>query len=309
MNSDYLRTFVEVARHRSYAKAARALGTSQPTAFRHVRLLEERLAVELVTGAGKTVLLTNRGKAVLDQALRVLDEVDRLLHATVRESDALDGGKLEIAVGATLGASIMPSALVELRRRHPGLKVQMAILNDRRAIDDAVLHQGFDGGFRSGAGVRPGLDIVPVLADELVLIAPRGHALADRQAIAPGDLAGHAFVGHSGAATPDLFAQIQSWRLAGGAADESGIVFDDQDAILTAVLAGGGVSIVSGVMLNRTGIRSRLVTRPLSPPLTRDFFLVRRRRPRQLAALDVLTDIIRRIGEVPAIRESAATTR
>src|SRR5262249_5732895 len=153
MNTILLRTFVEVARHGSYARAARALNISQPTAFRHMRLLEEILKGELIVGIGKSIVLTNHGRAALDQAVRVLEETNRLVHATLKESDELLRGNLEIAVGNTLGATVVALALVELRKRHPGIRVKMSVLNDRVTIDHAVLHRGYDAGFRSGAGV------------------------------------------------------------------------------------------------------------------------------------------------------------
>lgn len=299
MNTEFLRTFVEVARQGSYARAARALQLSQPTAFRHVRELEEKLASELVVGAGKAVILTNRGKAVLDQAVRVLEEVDRLLHSTVRDSDELVTGALDLAVGTTLAASIMPVALVELRERHPGVRVRMTVLNNRAAIDDAVLQHGYDAGFRSGPGALPALKLTPVLEDKLVFVAPRGHALASRPALMPGDLARIPFVGHTSAAAPDLCNQLDAWALSGGVVLESRLAFDDQDAIVTAVLAGGGVSIVSNVVACRRALAGDLAVRPLAPPLTRAFYLVRRRRSRPLKALDLLTEIMKSLAPEP----------
>jgi DNA-binding transcriptional LysR family regulator len=73
---------------------------------------------------------------------------------------------------------------------------------------------------------------------------------------------------------------------------ESRLAFDDQDAIVTAVLAGGGVSIVSNVIAHRPTLTRNLAVRPLVPALSRDFYLVRRRRSRALKALDLLTGIM-----------------
>lgn len=292
MNTEVLRTFVEVARQGSYVRAARALRLSQPTAFRHIRQLEEALASELVFGAGKAVVLTNRGKAVLEQAIRVLEEVDRLRHSTVRESDDLVTGALDLAVGTTLAASVMPVALVTFGERYPGIRVRMTVLNNRAAIDDAVLQHGYDAGFRSGSGALPGLRLTPVLRDRLVFVAPRNHALAACRTICPGDLAGVPFVGHTNAAAPDLCSQLDAWAMSGGTTLESRLAFDDQDAIVTAVLAGGGVSIVSNVIANRPTLVRRIAVRPLVPALSRDFYLVRRRRSRALKALELLTGIM-----------------
>ena len=293
MNTELLKTFVEVARQGSYARAARALNISQPTAFRHVRLLEEILDGELVVGVGKSVALTNQGKAALDQAIRVLEETNRLVFATLKESNDLLRASLEIAVGNTLGTSIVPVALVELRRRYPGIRVKMSVLNDRLAIDNAVLHRGYDVGFRSGSSALGGLDLVPLIEDELVLIAPSDHPLAGHSEIAPASLADHEFVGHTRTASPDLCAQIEAWAWAEGVALRSQLEFDDQEAIVTAVGSGGGVSIVSAITLNRTAADRDVVVRPLRPALSRHFYLVRRTRSGSVAAVDALAGIIR----------------
>lgn len=308
MNTELLKTFVEVARQGSYARAARALKISQPTAFRHMRLLEEILGGELVVGVGKSVVLTNQGKVALDQAVRVLEETNRLVYSTMKESDELIRASLEIAVGNTLGTSILPVALVELRRRYPGIRVKMSVLNDRLAIDNAVLHRGYDAGFRSGSSALTGLDLTPLIEDELVLIAPPNHALAAQQEVGPRCLTDVEFIGHTNTAAPDLCAQIESWALAEGLALGSQLEFDDQEAIVAAVRAGGGVSIVSSITLRHSSIGRNLVARPLRPAVTRHFYLVRRTRSQSLAAVEVLTEIIRaqarslsdREGHVPA---------
>ena len=67
---DYLKTFLTVARTRSFSAAAKELGTSQGTVSHHIAALEEYFDAELfkrtangveVTDAGAT-LKGNRGK-------------------------------------------------------------------------------------------------------------------------------------------------------------------------------------------------------------------------------------------------------
>jgi molybdate transport repressor ModE-like protein len=300
MNTDFLKTFVEVARQGSYARAARSLKVSQPTAFRHIRALEEILGGELVVGVGKSVVLTNQGKAALEQAVRVLEETNRLQFTTLKESHELVRANLEIAVGSTLGTCIIPVSLVELRKRYPGVRVKMSVLNDRMAIDHAVLNRGFDAGFRSGSSVLSGLDLVPLIEDELVLIAPPNHPLATMKEVTPEHLAEFEFIGHTQAAAPDLCNQIKAWALAEHIVLRGHLEFDDQEAIVSAVQAGGGISIVSAITLGRLATPANLIVLPLRPALSRHFYLVRRTRSGSLAVIDVLADIIR--AEAPVAR-------
>jgi DNA-binding transcriptional LysR family regulator len=81
-----LRIFLEVARARSFNRAAQSLGVSQPTVGRAVRRLEEKLGTQLIAEAfARGVKLTPPGAHLAHELVRfdrqlstLLDRVSRL---------------------------------------------------------------------------------------------------------------------------------------------------------------------------------------------------------------------------------------
>lgn len=66
MNLTQLETFVHVAEHGSFSKAALVLGVAQPSLSRQVRALEIELREPLLLRHGRGVQLTETGRQLLD---------------------------------------------------------------------------------------------------------------------------------------------------------------------------------------------------------------------------------------------------
>jgi DNA-binding transcriptional LysR family regulator len=81
-----LRIFLEVARSKSFNKAAQELGVTHPTAGRAVRRLEAELNTPLLAGAGaRGVVLTPAGSR-LARALEPVDaEIGKIMRRFARE--------------------------------------------------------------------------------------------------------------------------------------------------------------------------------------------------------------------------------
>jgi DNA-binding transcriptional LysR family regulator len=69
-----LSSFIAVARHRSFAAAARHLGVSTSALSQSVRQLEARLGVTLLTRTSRTVGLTDAGQRLLENAGAAVDQ-------------------------------------------------------------------------------------------------------------------------------------------------------------------------------------------------------------------------------------------
>jgi DNA-binding transcriptional LysR family regulator len=85
-----LNSFIAVARHRSFAAAARHLGVSTSALSQSVRQLEARLGVTLLKRTSRTVALTDAGQRLLENAGAA---VDQALESS-RPSDELRSGTL-----------------------------------------------------------------------------------------------------------------------------------------------------------------------------------------------------------------------
>ena len=124
MNFAHLRTFVAIADHGGFGRAAARLNLTQSAASRQIQGLEAELGVKLFDRIGRGVQLTSEGEDLLRRFRRVLAEVE-----TVGErARLLKGGETGILrVGATpqVIENLLANFLSRYRRRHPNVEVHL----------------------------------------------------------------------------------------------------------------------------------------------------------------------------------------
>jgi LysR family transcriptional regulator, nitrogen assimilation regulatory protein len=96
MNLKHLESFVRVAEHGSFSRAAQVLGLAQPALSRQVRQLEIDLKIHLLERTGRGVVLTEAGRRLLSHGHAILQEVSRA-------EDDLAGSRFEPAGHLVLG--------------------------------------------------------------------------------------------------------------------------------------------------------------------------------------------------------------
>lgn len=120
----HLVCFIEIARQRSFAKAADALAVSQPAISKTLRELEEILAAPLFERGRGAVSLTPAGVAFMRyagpcvQALR--DGVNSL------RGGEHDAGQVKVGVLSTVESLLIPEVVHRLHQRHAALVVSVA---------------------------------------------------------------------------------------------------------------------------------------------------------------------------------------
>jgi DNA-binding transcriptional LysR family regulator len=122
----HLRQLLAVRKHGSLAKAAEALGVSQPYLSKSIARLEDELCVALFIRTATGSVLTPIGEMVADRARRVLKETDDLIRETAVLARG-DGGLVRIGFGAALRNSFLPRLLVTIAERHPRLKLHVEV--------------------------------------------------------------------------------------------------------------------------------------------------------------------------------------
>src|SRR6478735_2418823 len=117
-----LQQVIAIRRHGSFAKAAEALGVSQPNLSQSVARLEDELKLKLFDRTAKGSVLTPIGELIVERADAVIAETRDL----ARDAALLAGGEPgAVRIGCTTALSmplVMP-LLQSIVRRHPGLKV------------------------------------------------------------------------------------------------------------------------------------------------------------------------------------------
>jgi len=121
-----LRYVREIARNDlSISKAAKSLGTSQPSVSNQLQQLEEELRLKIFERRGKRlVAITAMGKTILEIAERVLHDIDNL-ESLADESHDEDCGTLTIGTTQTQALYALPNSIKIFSERYPKVHLNM----------------------------------------------------------------------------------------------------------------------------------------------------------------------------------------
>lgn len=124
LDPEQLRSFVAVARHRSFTSAARALSVQQSTISQRVRRLEAAVARQLFVRDTHSVTLTADGEAMLGFASSLLEmqetAIDYFAASQLR-------GSLRLGASEDFVATELPEILRRFRRSHPLVDLQLTV--------------------------------------------------------------------------------------------------------------------------------------------------------------------------------------
>jgi DNA-binding transcriptional LysR family regulator len=117
-----LRTFLEVARAKSFNNAAKQLKLSHPTIARRVRHLEKLMRVQLLVSTERGIKLTPRGQE-LARALANLDESLYAITAGVEEDTPNAEARVRVSITNGLNSLFLAPSLQEFSRKNPNVHV------------------------------------------------------------------------------------------------------------------------------------------------------------------------------------------
>lgn len=137
--------FVAVAEARSFAGGARRLGLSAPAVTRAVAALENRLGVKLLSRTTRYVRVTDAGQRYLEDAKRILHDVDEADEAAAG-INAAPRGHLAVTAPVLFGKLHVIPGIVEYLQRFPEVEVSAIFLD--RVVN--LLEEGLDVGIRIG---------------------------------------------------------------------------------------------------------------------------------------------------------------
>lgn len=198
-------TFVAVAEEAGFAAAARRLGMSPPTITRTISALEERIGARLLVRTTRNVRLTDAGLQFLEDARRILGELDEAEQGAAGV-DAQPRGGLTITAPVLFGQMYVMPLLLDYLGRHPLVSAN-AILVDRVVN---IVEEGIDVAFRIGHFPDSPLSTVPVGAVRRVLVATPDYVRRHEALAHPDQLPAHRIALPTGAtASPE-------WRFRSG---------------------------------------------------------------------------------------------
>ena len=191
MNFRHLRTFVAIADHGGFARAASQLHLTQSAASRQIQALESELGVPLFDRIGRSVRLTSEGEDLLRQSRRVLAEISSL-GERARALKTGETGVLRLGTTPQVIENLLADFLLAYRRRHPGVEVHLiedggARLPDRLENGDVHLTIMPAGDERFRARLLYPMHVIVVCPEESSAKPPSCHRTlgAGRRTAAP----------------------------------------------------------------------------------------------------------------------------
>jgi DNA-binding transcriptional LysR family regulator len=190
-NVNDLIAFIEVARERSFTKAAAKLGVSQSALSYTVRTLEGRIGLQLLTRTTRSVSLTEAGERLLRTIGPRLDEIEAEI-SSLSELRDKPAGTVRITSVEHAAETILWPALAPLLRGYPDVNVE--IITDYRLID--IVAERYDAGVRLGEQVDKDMIAVRIGPNfRMAVVAAPSYFASRPRPLSPQDLTGHDCIG------------------------------------------------------------------------------------------------------------------
>ncbi|MDQ0193151.1 selenium metabolism-associated LysR family transcriptional regulator [Paenibacillus wynnii] len=181
MNFHQLHIFYTVSERGSFSSAAQALHMTQPAVTMQVQALEDYFGTKLFNRSTKKIVLSEAGRALMPYALRSIElfkETDIAMSAFTHMLE----GRLQLGASLTIGEYVLPRLLGPFGKTYPHISIMMKVMNTTQIMDEITRHQ-LNFGLIEAPVTHPDMVIEPVMGDELKLIVPADHPLAERNEV------------------------------------------------------------------------------------------------------------------------------
>jgi DNA-binding transcriptional LysR family regulator len=291
-----MRVLREVAAQGSFSAAAEALNFTQSAVSQHVAALERESGATLVRRNSRGVTLTDAGRALVAHADAIIARIE-CAEEELADIAGLRGGRLRLACFQSAGATLVPRAVAAFHERHPSVELSMVEAEPDEAcarmksgeIDLALV---YDVAAIPGM-LEPEFELTHLLDDPYDAILPAGHALAERNRLRLGDLAGEPWIASTDAAG--------CRRITERSCEEAGfsprVAFEVDETLAAQALVAAGVGVTLLPRLALTTLHPGVVSRRLAKAPTRRIWSARTRSEYQSPASEAMLQILQDVAE------------
>ncbi|MFM4988522.1 LysR substrate-binding domain-containing protein, partial [Aeromonas veronii] len=263
-----LKVFATIARYGNLGLAANELCLSKGAVSQSLQELERQLSTPLFDRIHPRLQLNNEGRLLQPAAEELLTRMQDI--ENLFSPDAEPSGQLRLGASQTIGNYLLPTLLAS-SKQELGLPPKVTI-NNTHLLCHALANFELDMALIEGENHHPDLLAEPWLQDEMLVVAPPGHPLANKKELSLSRLGGETWVlreAQSGS-REQFIQQIQPelprWQ--------PGLELNTLEAVMLAVEKGLGISFISRLAVSDRLKDGRLVALPLT-----------RRFPRQLSLI------------------------
>lgn len=172
MDFKQIEAFINVAKFRSFSKAAEAIYLSQPTISTHINTLENELGITLFDRYGKDIQLTPAGSLFYDYAINMVNTRNQAVHSIAEFNDRIEG-ELFIASSTTPCRFLLPRVIKGFWKKHPQVSFRISEISSGEVISN-ILQFNAEIGIVGKKPFNDKLTYSEFAFDNLVLITPVG---------------------------------------------------------------------------------------------------------------------------------------
>ena len=247
MEIHQLRYVCAIADTGNFSRAAERCRIAQPSLSQQVLKLEEDLGVKLFDRLGRSVRLTEAGRAFISHARSILHQMEAA-RTSVADKNAEVGGSVAVGVIPTVAPYLMPSYTASFAKKYPDAKLRI-IEETTSVLVDGLRDLSIDVAILALPLRHKELELFPIRTEPLFAVLQRDHPRALARSLALKDLRGESFVMlRDGHCFRDL-----SINTCTHARVTPNIVFESGQfsSLLGMVAAGVGVSLVPEMAIDR----------------------------------------------------------
>lgn len=276
LNPWRLRLLADLATYGTVRAVAQRGNLSPSAVSQQLATLERETRTALLERTGRRVRLTAAGLLLAGRARDIL-ALMATAEAELRGLADEPAGVVTLAAFQSAVHTLAEPAITHLTGRHPDVTVVLHELEPhdsmpalrRGDVDVIITTTDF-----AGAELDPAIDLVPIAADEIVLVLPPEHPLTAHETVALEACADQRWTFEAAGAYMSELAT----RLCREAGFEPAVIcrFNNYMLALGHVEKGRSITLLPGLAVDP---RYRVTTRPLSPPVTRRIIAAVRRPP------------------------------
>jgi molybdate transport repressor ModE-like protein len=283
----------EVARRGSVTATARALNYTPSAVSQQISRLETEARQPLLERHARGVTLTDAGRVLVDRAERIEREL------TAAENELADfaglrAGTLRVGTFPTVGASLLPPAVIAFKEAHPGIRLTVRsgrIAGLWRMLENREIELSLMWDYDWCRIDRDDATVTPLLDDPPALLVGDSHPLAHRRSASLAQLAEDAWITRADN-HPVAEALTRSCRAAGF---EPQIAYEAHDYQEAQAMVAAGIGVALAPTLALDGVRPGVKVLPLRPrTAVRRILLVRMTGHALTHAAQAFAELLRR---------------
>ncbi len=247
MEVNQLRYVCAIADTGNFSRAAERCRIAQPSLSQQVQKLEDDLGVKLFDRLGRSIRLTEGGRAFIPRARAILEQLDAA-RSSAADKNADLRGNVTVGVIPTVAPYLMPAYTASFAKKFPDAKLRI-IEETTSVLVEGLRDLSIDVAILALPLRHKDLELFPIRTEPLFAVLKKNHPRARAKSLALKDLRGESFVMlRDGHCFRDLSLDTCTRaRITPNIAFESG----QFSSLLGMVAAGIGVSLVPEMAIDR----------------------------------------------------------